>query len=34
MNPMTTLEILKEILDEQITIFRELIEPDLEMNVV
>jgi len=30
MNPMTTLEILKEILDEQITIYREMIEPDLE----
>jgi len=27
MNPMTTLAILKEILDEQITIYRELIEP-------
>jgi len=30
MNPMTTLEILKEILDEQESIYRELIEPDLK----
>ncbi|MCP3952173.1 MAG: putative pyridoxal-dependent aspartate 1-decarboxylase, partial [Desulfobacterales bacterium] len=29
MNPMTTLEILKDILDEQFSIYRELIEPDL-----
>ncbi len=29
MNPMTTLEILKEILDEQSNIYRELIEPTL-----
>jgi len=30
MNPMTTLDILKEILDEQITIYRRQIAPDLE----
>ncbi len=29
MNPMTTIEILKEVLDEQETIYRELIEPGL-----
>jgi len=34
MNPMTTLEILKEILDEQITIYHKLIEPDLETGGV